>query len=468
MSTVVIFGETADADVSSTHKDTWIADGAFRPRAWGTNATLYSGKIGAVNSWSMIRFDLSSLSTDSVVESAELRLVCAVDSVGAGGLTLDMCSLLTAWGVTPTAEGATENPATGGQATYDNAFDNNGADTGWNAGEDAGFGAGDYAATETTIVVPFGGGVGAVYTTQIPLMVQVWITTPAANYGLGCIRSAGDDYVEFDSQESTTQAERPKLTVTCVDRPVVTDVCPDTSRLAGGGEVIITGTDFEAAQGTGTVKVDGTLCTAVTWSDTEITCALPAKAEGSHTLTVMTNYGISATYSSIVYADPGTPILTNAEAQMLALVDGMSVVSGYHYDWGDSDQPDDALDTAVNAVIDRADSPFEQNDDDPDGAHAGAYLNMSFYRVTVRGELTTEESLPRWKIMAVWNKLLDDLKKRFGSGDGSTLNGVVQHMQYMKADIFLEEAGDQFKPGRMETTWSVRYIQDRVDPSVNG
>ncbi|MEA3225609.1 MAG: hypothetical protein U9Q07_06625, partial [Planctomycetota bacterium] len=77
-----------------------------------------------------------------------------------------------------------------------------------------GFGAGDYAAAEANIAIPFAGGVGAVYTVQIPIMTQAWITTPASNNGLVSVDAVpGAGYIEFDSQESATAAERPQLTV---------------------------------------------------------------------------------------------------------------------------------------------------------------------------------------------------------------------------------------------------------------
>jgi hypothetical protein len=247
----------------------------------------------------------------------------------------------------------------------------------------------------------------------------------------------------------------------------IRSIVPNQSRTAGGGAARITCEDAGAVQGT--VTVGGTSATIVTWSDTYIDITYPAKAAGTYDLVVTNDDPTSDTYTNAVsVADPGTPILTNGEAALKSLVEGMSIASGYHFDWGTGTQPDEALATDVMALIERVESPFETNLDDLEGAHSFAYLNTFFYRITVRGKLTTEESLPRWEIMAIWNKLLDDMKKRFGTGSGSTLNGTVQHFAYQNAQVFNELSGDRFKPGRMETFWVGEYIQDRTDPSVNG
>jgi len=158
-------------------------------------------------------------------------------------------------------------------------------------------------------------------------------------------------------------------------------------------------------------------------------------------------------------------ILTNAETQMRTLIEGMTIVAGYNYIWGTAAQPDAALATGLYAVITPG-NPFETNIDTPSGAHSFAYLNEVNYVIVVRPSLSTYPTLPAWEVQAYWNKAVDDLKKRFGAGAGSTLNGTVEHIQYRGHNRILEQAADAYKPGRIEARFTVVYSQDRESPET--
>ncbi len=232
-----------------------------------------------------------------------------------------------------------------------------------------------------------------------------------------------------------------------------------------GVEGVLYGNHFGTAS---TITVGGTSATTTEVTDELIRFTFPSKVVGKYNLVVTnpTTVTTDTLTDGVEYVTPGTPILTLAEVQLKVLIEDMSIATGYHFDWGTATVYDEALGTALVSLIEPV-NPFELNKDNPYGAHSGAYLNECQYKITVRPKLTTEEALPNWQVRAFWNKAVDDLKKRFGLDDGSTLNGTVQHFAYMRTMQFIERAGDVFKPGRIEVYFRCVYHQDRADPSIN-
>ena len=163
--------------------------------------------------YGLLRFDISGISGS--VLSATLTLSLYSKSTS-GDRTVGVYPCLTDWGVTDTDGGATENPATGGQATWDNAKDyGSGSDVGWADGVGAGFSSNDYGAQADTFVVDSADAEGATYTADVTTMVQDWNSTPANNSGIVLALENGlnTEYVYITSQENSTAANRPILTV---------------------------------------------------------------------------------------------------------------------------------------------------------------------------------------------------------------------------------------------------------------
>lgn len=75
-------------------------------------------------------------------------------------------------------------------------------------------------------------------------------------------------------------------------------ISPSSGFESGGTSVIITGTNFGAAQGTGSVTFGGVAATAyAAWSDTEITCTTPAGTIGAQDVIITGDTGESETKS---------------------------------------------------------------------------------------------------------------------------------------------------------------------------
>lgn len=79
------------------------------------------------------------------------------------------------------------------------------------------------------------------------------------------------------------------------DFPTVTLIDPSSGTESGGTSVTITGTNFEASQGTGGVTFDGVAATIDSWSDTSIECTTPAGSVGNVDVVITNDTGLSVT-----------------------------------------------------------------------------------------------------------------------------------------------------------------------------
>lgn len=206
----VLFGLRAGM-IQRGHKDTFIRDSA-QTTAQDTRLFMYCNIAANNDQHPLMRFNLvQNIPRNARVRRATLNLYLNAH-VGAGAMVVSVYKMRTAWGPSKTQEGATETPATGGQATYDEAFDYNGAaDVAWASGGD--FSAADYEATpETTFTVGAGDALGTQYQIQIPNMVQDWVGSDNDNNGL-LLLGDGAAGKQFDAQQAAAEAVRPWLQV---------------------------------------------------------------------------------------------------------------------------------------------------------------------------------------------------------------------------------------------------------------
>lgn len=206
----IVFGEGA-GQIGGDHKDSWIrASDTDRCYASDIDLYVYDGP-GSDNRRSLMRFSLAGhIPSNAVVSSGILTLALHAPSPGA--ITHGIHRLSTAWGVTPTAEGASQHPATGGQATHRRAFDFNGGggDVSWAAGV---FSGSDFGARITSWNVGNADPAGTSYNIDITSDVQTDVRDDAANHGYLLIWDAGSVNIRYASQENATVGRRPYLTV---------------------------------------------------------------------------------------------------------------------------------------------------------------------------------------------------------------------------------------------------------------
>ena len=80
------------------------------------------------------------------------------------------------------------------------------------------------------------------------------------------------------------------ISYTYYDVPNITGISPSDGPISGGNTVTIQGTNFGANQNAGSVTIGGNLCTNFSWTDTEVSCTVPAGTAGNQAL-VLTNGG---------------------------------------------------------------------------------------------------------------------------------------------------------------------------------
>jgi hypothetical protein len=153
------------------------------------------------------------------------------------------------------------------------------------------------------------------------------------------------------------------------------------------------------------------------------------------------------------------PILTNFETNIATLIDGMTTVGGYNYNWPAPNQPDAALTDYPRAqiIVIR-----EENTDSENGSGAMYLTNTVVFEIIVDMRLSTESYTPTRAINAEYNKALDDLKKLLCNNPHvtDTLTGLM----YRGMERIIDKSGDIITPGRMITRWEGQYYQRRDLP----
>ena len=214
---IAIFSDKGGSHFGGDHKDAYIASNSGSTSTASTVFVVVDDLAGA-SAWpGLLRFSLvGHIPENAIISSAIITLVV---SHRAGAFAIQAHKLLTPWGVTPINEGGDEDPATGGQVTWDNAFDYaSGADVGWAAGVGAGFGAGDYRAAFQISEVA--AAVGSVLTIAVTDDVQEMVQDDDANCGWlmqGTVHATGN---RFHSRNAVALANRPFLTVVYTVPPI--------------------------------------------------------------------------------------------------------------------------------------------------------------------------------------------------------------------------------------------------------
>jgi hypothetical protein len=113
---------------------------------------------------------------------------------------------------------------------------------------------------------------------------------------------------------------------TYVAAPTVSSVTPTAGPTGSGTTVIITGTGFSAAPGTGAVKFGATNASYTINSNTQITATSPASSAGTVDVTVTTPGGTSATSAADQYTYVSAPTVTSLGTTAGPTAGGTSVV----------------------------------------------------------------------------------------------------------------------------------------------
>lgn len=190
--------------------------------------------------------------------------------------------------------------------------------------------------------------------------------------------------------------------------------------------------------------------------------------EYAYTAKARNSTGTSATSNVITTTTPtglaGTDSkLEEIENAIIALIDGIDKVGGYFYDWGATNEPDFAKKTAFPCADVFVSN--EENNDDFNTGHSGAYANATVFEIHVFSKLEVECDNPQFEINKSLNKALEDLKKLFGTYDN--VNDTCNAIYYSGMIREYFGNGNIVTTGKMITKWTVHYTQSRINPQIN-
>jgi hypothetical protein len=203
----IVFGEGSGGQINSVNKCTSI-QATDTDQALGGDSRLYVND-GISNLLPLIQFVISG----TIPGGAQINssLLTITSNKKSGDVNVAIHRLLTAWGVDPTTQGAVEEPAASGQATFRRAFDFNGAggDIDWST--PGAFSTTDFTALAEDTEVGFP-AVNTTHSFDITALTQIWATNPTLNFGVCLLSDAAVDN-RYYNNNAANLAHRPYLTV---------------------------------------------------------------------------------------------------------------------------------------------------------------------------------------------------------------------------------------------------------------
>ena len=187
--------------------------------------------------------------------------------------------------------------------------------------------------------------------------------------------------------------------------------------------------------------------------------------------------GQSLTYSNILLVQTKStkPKLTMIKESIEAWVLSMTTAGGYNYTWLASSQSDLAKVAGFPCTIFEFD-PLETQDRAEFAADTNSYSNKVSIKINSYTEMTAAEILlqnetalpdePPEVYKLCMDKMLDDLKRLFGTNWYLSANTGIEVIDYVKSERVWSKSGDVLKPGKLVSTWQVTYVQSRLNPTV--
>ena len=205
---ISVFGEGAGM-IGGDHKDAGLWAGSPND-SFGSSTELFIRndgiKIVMSGRWSIV----GHIPANAIINSA---VGCFTKSAGiaAAVLVKELYDCVTAFGVTPTDEGASASPAAASQPTYNRAFANP-TNTPWAGG--GAVTAADNGILSDTVNANGNDIIGTVYQYNFKPLVDLWKLNDANNNGYFIRRTdITAYYTRYHSQEAAVPANRPYLTI---------------------------------------------------------------------------------------------------------------------------------------------------------------------------------------------------------------------------------------------------------------
>ena len=152
-------------------------------------------------------------------------------------------------------------------------------------------------------------------------------------------------------------------------------------------------------------------------------------------------------------------LLTQQANAIKSLIESMTVVGGYNFDWVNVNNRNYAIGDFPRAEIYY---PNEENLDTVSGIGSRDYTNAVTFEIHVAAKLNVSSDNPIFEINEQLDLALDDLKMLFGRNP--SINGTCDSFLYRgyKREV---KSVDQFIPTKLITTFRAVYQQDRQTPS---
>lgn len=161
-----------------------------------------------------------------------------------------------------------------------------------------------------------------------------------------------------------------------------------------------------------------------------------------------------------VYAVLASSLIDSIELNIKIMILGMTRAGGFNSDWQTVNQPDEAIGAFPRAVII---SPLETCVDTLSGQDAQSYTNDILFGIQVKVQQDWTDNA-QFMIRSSLRLALDDLKKMFGNN--TSINGTCEVVMYKNSQVININQNDIQRPSHLNTSWLVRYAQDRLDPMV--
>lgn len=146
--------------------------------------------------------------------------------------------------------------------------------------------------------------------------------------------------------------------------------------------------------------------------------------------------------------------LTDVAAEIKTIIDALSTVGGYNYNWTTPNETDLALTSAFPLAIIRY-----KNDEAVDGI-AGLYgMHNAEFEITVENSITPSATTkPEFTADAVLDKALADLIKAFTQNNTGYFPLTGQSLlSYKSSEKINNTRGSTFRPVKLVTKWTCFY-----------
>lgn len=153
-------------------------------------------------------------------------------------------------------------------------------------------------------------------------------------------------------------------------------------------------------------------------------------------------------------------ILDNIESEIVTLIEGMTKVGGYNYDWSVVNIEDQVQGSFPRAIIDPRDvlADKETSTDTTAGLGSMDYTNEVLFTILVNGTLPQSAANPAaanppFAIRSIMRKANDDLKMLFGINN--QLGGYCDNILYAASQIEPIRTNDVLQTAQLRSLWKV-------------